>query len=235
MRDFRSSSRRILKCSPVIGRKQAKTDSAIAEWSRAGKAAQAGNAFSEAQESYQQAIALLNLLPESPERDLRELELRRSIVSMLQMTKGWAAPETVDAAERIAALAEKSGNLTHLGNDLGAQGFTALVSGDLSTAGALADQALGLVLREGNPAALASQYLLELMVGYCRGDLAGAEQHFTTGPQVFRRPRLQTNLDRHRRCSLWLREPERLDAGTSRRCPRANGPDDGSRKHAQPS
>jgi tetratricopeptide (TPR) repeat protein len=164
------------------------TDSAIAEWSRAGKAAQAGNAFSEAQESYQQAIALLNLLPESPERDLRELELRRSIVSMLQMTKGWAAPETVDAAERIAALAEKSGNLTHLGNALGAQGFTALVSGDLSTAGALADQALGLVLREGNPAALASQYLLELMVGYCRGDLAGAEQHFTTGLKFFDDP-----------------------------------------------
>ena len=53
---------------------------AIAEWSRAGKTAQARNAFREALESYQQAMALLNLLPESPERDNRELELRQSVI-----------------------------------------------------------------------------------------------------------------------------------------------------------
>jgi len=66
---------------------------AIAEWSRAGKAAEARNAFREALESYQQAVALLNALPESPERDLRELELRQSIVLMLMVTKGNAPPE----------------------------------------------------------------------------------------------------------------------------------------------
>ena len=56
------------------------TEPAIAQWSKAGEAARARNAFSEALESYQQALALLNLLPESPERDLRELELRQSVV-----------------------------------------------------------------------------------------------------------------------------------------------------------
>ena len=35
------------------------TEPAIAEWSRAGKAARARNAFSEARESYRQALALL--------------------------------------------------------------------------------------------------------------------------------------------------------------------------------
>ena len=78
------------------------TEPAIAEWSRAGKTAEARNAFSEALESYQQAVALLNLLPESPERDLRELELRQSVVSMLHVTRGYAAPETIDAIERAA-------------------------------------------------------------------------------------------------------------------------------------
>ena len=71
------------------------TEHAIAEWSRAGKTAEARNAFSEALESYQQAVALLNLLPESPERDLRELELGQSVVSMLHATRGYAAPETL--------------------------------------------------------------------------------------------------------------------------------------------
>jgi hypothetical protein len=158
---------------------------ATAEWLRAGKVAQAGNAFTEAQESYQQAIALIKLLPESSERDLRELELRHSIVSMLQITKGWAAPETVDAAKRIPALAEKSGNLTHLGNSLGARCFTSWISGELSSAGALADQALELALLEGNPTALAFRYLLQLMVRCWRGDLVGAKQHFTTGLKFF--------------------------------------------------
>jgi predicted ATPase len=40
---------------------------AIAEWSRAGKSAQERSAFWEAQESYEQALALVALLPDSPE------------------------------------------------------------------------------------------------------------------------------------------------------------------------
>jgi hypothetical protein len=53
---------------------------AIAEWSRAGEAARARHAFGEALESYRQALALLNLLPESPERDSRELEFRELVI-----------------------------------------------------------------------------------------------------------------------------------------------------------
>jgi predicted ATPase len=71
---------------------------AIAEWTRAGKAAQERNALAEAEKSYEHALGLLNLLPESAERDLRELELKQSTYLMLTMTKGWAAPETVNAA-----------------------------------------------------------------------------------------------------------------------------------------
>src|SRR5216683_1391766 len=45
---------------------------AIAEWSRAGRTAQARNAFKEALESYQQALESLGGLPENVERDRRE-------------------------------------------------------------------------------------------------------------------------------------------------------------------
>jgi tetratricopeptide (TPR) repeat protein len=164
------------------------TKPAIAEWLRAGKTAQERNAFPEAQESYQQALTLLNLLPESAARQLQELELRQSIVSMLQMTKGWAAPKTVDAAARIASLAERSGNLTQFGNSLAARGFTAWISADLATAGALADQALELGLREANSTILAFRYMLQLIVRHWRGDLAGAEHYFKTGLKFFDDP-----------------------------------------------
>jgi tetratricopeptide (TPR) repeat protein len=167
------------------------TEQAIAQWSKAGRGAGARNAFVEAQESYQQALALLNVLPESPERDNCELELRSSVLSMLYITKGWGAPETVDAAEHAANVAEKSGNLKQLANSVGARGMTAWISGELSIAARLADQALELALRDGSPAILARQHLLQLEVRYWRGDLAGAEKHFTKGLKFFEHPRFK--------------------------------------------
>jgi class 3 adenylate cyclase len=64
------------------------TAQAITEWTRAGKAAESHHAFKEAQQSYEQALALLSLLPDSAERDLHELELRQSIIRMLRITRG---------------------------------------------------------------------------------------------------------------------------------------------------
>ena len=76
------------------------TAQAIAEWTRAGKAAESHHAFKEAQQSYEQALALLNLLPESAERDLQELDLRLSIIRMLRVTSGTTSPESIDACAR---------------------------------------------------------------------------------------------------------------------------------------
>jgi predicted ATPase len=90
------------------------TEPAIVEWSRAGEGARARSAFSQALESYQRAVAVLNLLPESPERDLRELDLTQLVSEMLYITRGYSASETTQAIERAGTLAEKSGNLAHL-------------------------------------------------------------------------------------------------------------------------
>ena len=158
---------------------------AIAEWSRAGKAAEARNAFREALESYQRALALLNLLPESSERDLRELEFRQSVRRVLWLARGPSEPETIDATERAASLAERSGNLAQVANWMITRGNTALDSGDLPTARALADQALELALREGGPTSLGGAHALQMTARYYLGDLAGAEKHFTAGLAFF--------------------------------------------------
>jgi predicted ATPase len=55
------------------------TEHAIAEWERSGKLAQVRGVFKEALESYQRALAMLLPIPESPERDLRELRLREAV------------------------------------------------------------------------------------------------------------------------------------------------------------
>jgi tetratricopeptide (TPR) repeat protein len=161
------------------------TDLAIAAWTEAGEIAETRNAFREALESYQRALALLKLLQESPERDIRELELRQSIFSTLNATTGWAAPETVDAAERAAVLAEKSGNLKQLANWVRSKATSTLLGGDYPAASSLADQALELAVREGSPTNLAAVHELQLQTRFLRGDHVGAELHFAAGLEFF--------------------------------------------------
>jgi tetratricopeptide (TPR) repeat protein len=157
------------------------TEQAMAQWSKAGKAAESRNAFLEAQESYQQALALLNLLPESPERDVSELQLRQSAAWMLQVARGFAATETIEATERAAALADKSGTLRQLVTLTIAKGSSALVSGHLPAASAYLDQALNLALREGSRESIRRVHALHIVTCYWRGDLGGAEKHFIAG------------------------------------------------------
>jgi len=161
------------------------TELAIAAWSRSGHAAESRNAFREALESYQQALALLILLPESAERDNRELELRQSAYSMLAITRGYAAPETTEAIERAIPLAERSGNLRQLAKLLMTRGSIFLVAGNLSTAAAFADRALDLGLRESSRMSLASIHQLQTITRYWRGDLIGAEKHFNCWVALF--------------------------------------------------
>jgi tetratricopeptide (TPR) repeat protein len=160
------------------------TERAFAAWSRAGKVAESRNAFKEALANYQQATAMLNRLPESPEHDGHELKLRLSVVSMLYLTKGYSAPETVEAVGRAAPLAEKSGNMPHLVSLIVSRGLTALFLGDLSAAGALADRALELALRDGSRSSLESVHNLQQMTRYWRGDLLGVEKHFTEALRI---------------------------------------------------
>jgi class 3 adenylate cyclase/tetratricopeptide (TPR) repeat protein len=171
------------------------TEPAITEWSRAGKAAQARHAFKEALESYQQALGLLNLLPESPDRDNRELELMQTVVQLLSITRGYGAPETIEAAERAAALAERSGNLTQLVDWLIRRGITAIMSGDLLAAGGALDQALELALRDGSPTSLGLGHSCRMIVRYWLGDLAGAEENFTAGLKFFDDPGFRQSPD----------------------------------------
>jgi len=111
------------------------------------------------------------------------------ILLLLQVTKGFAAPETIAAVERVAAMAEKSGNnLTQLFIWVSSRGFAAYVSGNLSAAGTLADQALDLALREGSPTILGVAHTLQIQTHYFRGDLSGVEEHFTTGLAFFDDP-----------------------------------------------
>ena len=107
---------------------------------------------------------------------------------MLYVTKGYTAPETIEATEWAAGLAQKSGNLTQLVDVMVSRGFTAYFSGGSTTAGALADRGLELALRDGSPTNLGRLYTLLILTRYWRGDLVGVDRHFTIGLKFFDDP-----------------------------------------------
>jgi tetratricopeptide (TPR) repeat protein len=158
--------------------RSANVNKAVDYLGRAARQAVSRSAFAEAQAQFQKGMELLKALPESSERDARELELVSALAQVLQRTRGYAAPETAAAAARASALAEKSGNLAQLV----LQGFlvwrSVLVSGDYPGAAALADQLLDLAQREGSQATLACAHQGQLISRFYRGDHAGAEEHF---------------------------------------------------------
>jgi class 3 adenylate cyclase/tetratricopeptide (TPR) repeat protein len=158
---------------------------AIGEWSRAGKAARARNAFSEARESYRQALALLVTLPESPERDARELRCMSALLGVLKIIGGYTAPDFVEVTARARKLAEKSRNLSQLVLQVVGMWASASYSGDIPASTAFADQALDLAQSDGSPSSLALAHMAQIGSRYLRADLVGAEEYFVRGVKLF--------------------------------------------------
>ena len=151
---------------------------AISAWQKAGEAADARSALKEAEEDFRQALAMLTTLPESPERDARELAIVTVLRWVLQRTKGYSATETMEVVEQARALAEKTGNLPQLVLQVVATYTAVFVTGDYSGAAALADQLLDLAQREGGYMSLLFARHAQVMVRFNRGDLVGLEEHF---------------------------------------------------------
>jgi predicted ATPase len=104
----------IQKSSPSIGPMRVRSNPPSQPGRPPLKSAESRNAFQEARENYERAVALIRQLPASLQRDAKELGLLQSLYAMLSAGSGYAAPQTIEAAERATILAEKLGNLTKL-------------------------------------------------------------------------------------------------------------------------
>ena len=151
---------------------------AIIAWKKAADVAYGRRAFNEAEEQYRQALAMLKTLPESQERDSRELELASSLIQVLQHTKGYSTAETDEVAAEARALAEKSGSLAELVIRRLGMFSAVILSGDYPGAAALADQILDLAQHEGSKTSLGFAHFAQIVARYYRGDLVRVEEHF---------------------------------------------------------
>jgi class 3 adenylate cyclase/predicted ATPase len=85
-------------------------EKSIAYWGKAGHSSAARSAMAEAVAQYRKALDQLALLPETPERQQRELEFCSALGAALRFVKGQAAPETGHAFARARELWEQLGS-----------------------------------------------------------------------------------------------------------------------------
>jgi tetratricopeptide (TPR) repeat protein len=155
---------------------------------RAGDQAIKRAVYPEGESYFAAALEVLMAMAESPERDARELRLRSSFIQALWATKGYGAPEVLDMASRARALAEKTGDLSQLVQQLWGATVYNEVRGDLSAAAALADKLFEVAQGEGSPASLGLGHEMQLEIRFFRGDFAGSEEHFVRGRAFFGAP-----------------------------------------------
>jgi predicted ATPase len=85
-------------------------EKSVACWGKAGRRSAARSAMAEAAAQFQKGLDQLTLLPDSPERQRRELEFCSASGAALQAVKGFAAPETGHAFARARKLWEQLGS-----------------------------------------------------------------------------------------------------------------------------
>ena len=153
-------------------------DAAITEWQRAGARAVECRAYPEAEHHYCSAIAALRTLPESSDRDRRELTLQVALGDVMQWTRGWSSAETVEAYTSARAVAERSGGADSL-KILVELCTGATLRGEQRAALALADQVLAIAHRIGNSLALITAQHAQAFPRHILGDLTVARQLYS--------------------------------------------------------
>jgi class 3 adenylate cyclase/tetratricopeptide (TPR) repeat protein len=158
---------------------------AASAWAAAGRLAVHRRAFKEARDAYQQALAALMTLPESAERDEKELKVRYALFGVQQVTQGYSARDVAENTNRARSLTKKGGDVVKRIN-LATASWAALSSaGDYKAAALLADEIADLAVEHGAPESLALAHMVQLTAHSRIGDLMGAERHFLAGQQYF--------------------------------------------------
>jgi class 3 adenylate cyclase/predicted ATPase len=134
-------------------------EKSVACWSKAGHRSAARSAMAEAAAQFQKGLDQLALLPDDPERQRQELELRSALGAVLQAVKGLAAPETGHAYARARELWEQLDSPSEFLQVPYGQSFHHMVRGELDLAQRLAEDLLRLSRRRNDSAGLVLGHL----------------------------------------------------------------------------
>jgi tetratricopeptide (TPR) repeat protein len=154
------------------------TDTAIQYWRKAGELALRRSAIVEAVNHLTRGIELIKLLPPSPERDRKELDLYLPLSPAMSAMKGFAAPETVRVMSRARALLGSSGSLAEQMSVLSGLYLVHYMNGpDFEKALGVAQQCLTLATGHKHTEAIAQANRFIGQALWARGELVQARRH----------------------------------------------------------
>ena len=160
-------------------------EQAILYWQRAGQRASQGSAHAEAISHLSTALELLQVLPETVERDQQELMLHLTLRVPLQATKGVSSPELQATYTRARTLCQQVGEPRQLFPVLSGLRTFHQVRGELVIACELGEQLLSLVQQEQDPAWRIEAYCALGSIFFALGKFGAARAHLAQGLALY--------------------------------------------------
>ncbi len=158
---------------------------AVDAWQQAVGKATEQRAFPEVEHSCSAALAILAEMPESADRDRRELALQLALGAAMGATRGYSSTEANRVYTRARVLAEHTG-VTESLTALFGLWVAAHTRGEQPTALALAAQVLEIAGRMGNRLALTRAHYAQALPRLHMGDLMGAREYFARTLEHYR-------------------------------------------------
>jgi predicted ATPase len=170
---------------------------AVQYFQLAGQRAITRAAMIEAERHFANALELLSELPESVERDRRELELQLAVGAALIAVKGWAAAETGRAYTRARELCDRLGDAPELFPALFGMYAMYLVRGEAQTANALAEQLMRRADNAEDSVLTLYARIARGVTSYFMGDFTSALEHLEMGISIYDQERHRTLILRY--------------------------------------
>ncbi len=164
------------------------TEQAVRYWHQAGQRAIERSAHVEAITHLRQGLALLQTLPETPERLQREVDMHIALGASLIATKGYAAPEVGQTYTRARQLCQHLEDPHQLFPVLRGLWNYYHVRAEFQTAHALGEQLLTLAQQVQDPAMLVAAHRALGTTLFYLGAVAAAHTHFAPGYGALRPP-----------------------------------------------
>ncbi len=136
-----------------------------------------GNTHREAVQLARRGLEALRKLPETPERNQRELGLQLTLGFSLQSALSWAAPEAGAALNRARQLCQQMSNDPRLVAPLNGVTFYHSIRAEYETAQELCEQMQQLAQQSPDPVLLVSASTFWAVSRFWQGDLVSAHQH----------------------------------------------------------
>jgi DNA-binding winged helix-turn-helix (wHTH) protein len=160
-------------------------EGAIVFFQRAGEADRRRGAHVGAQEHFQRALALLEGLPASAERDAREVMLRIALGAELMATRGWGSSDVAACYAAARDLCERVETTPHLFPALWGLWLFYLFHGPLDAARDVAHRLLNIADQSGDPALGLQAHHALWATAWSFGDLRMVHAHARAGLELY--------------------------------------------------